>query len=261
MTDFDLEKFKGNEAFYDVDFFMFKSDVEPKLLNKASLSDIEHITNKGRKACFAYLDEVMRTKKSVNRVLFVCKFEHHKKEHLSKEEIVRWVELCKEAGFVPTDLNENFTEDGEMCLALDKHNRPMLYLYLSSMRHIQENPSFVRLVLYLIDEKGMGLYTAMTLASYYAICNTGHHFIYANRYMASAPDFAKATKIDLTPGVKFYKFMQSDIETFGSTGKITFGVHAISQSIKVKSPLIVLKDQLCEKETEEALRNEQPQKK
>ena len=132
------------------------------------------------------------------------------------------MELCKEAGFVPTDLNENFTEDGEMCLALDKHNSPMLYLYLSSMRHIQENPSFVRLSLYLIDEKGMGLYTALTLASYYALCNTGHHFINAGKYMCKERNFAKATEIDLTPGVKFYKFMQSDIKNLSAKAATTF---------------------------------------
>ena len=62
----------------------------------------------------------------------------------------------------------------------------MLYVYLCAGRYVQEEPYYVRGVLHLMEDHGMGFFTSVCLSSYYLTNNSGHHLLpFSRDYKAS----------------------------------------------------------------------------
>ncbi len=116
---------------------------------------------------------------------------------LSIEECIRWIQLSKEYKILPDYVDENSIEmfdtpielgngtynkhravgKGIVILDLTKLTQGQLYLYLSTLRHLREDPGFVRTAIYLIDRCKMNFYAAYVFASRIAMSTTGHHTI------------------------------------------------------------------------------------
>ena len=57
----------------------------------------------------------------------------------------------------------------------------MLYVYLSTIRNIREDPGLPKAVLYLVNELGMNFYLAYVFASSIVLSSTGHHILNTQR--------------------------------------------------------------------------------
>ena len=211
---FDKEKFKiGNDHPYDVKYILFESKKEPWDIALKEAVELPHYSNKNDiTVCFSTLRDKLVGDKldGHNKVLYSCDIKYKGDEYaLSSEEIERWVKLCQKHDMLPK-INSNFHIDGEVCFDLSKVTPPTLNIWLCCVRHVQENPWYVRAVLHLITDLDIGFFTAVTAASYFCINNHGHHFIKANKYNACNKSITEIGEINLSPGRCLAMFLQKD---------------------------------------------------
>ena len=74
------------------------------------------------------------------------------------------------------------TANGVFIIDLKSLTPSLLYVYLSTIRNIREDPGLPKSVIYLVDELGMNFYLAYTFASGVVISTTGHHIMGGRRY-------------------------------------------------------------------------------
>ena len=138
----------------------------------------------GDQACFAsFLSIVSNSRKTkredgkratFNRVYYAPQL------RVTKEQASRWIEISKKAGLLPYYINAQSIEDGFVLKFGYLHSEvppSLIYIYLSMLRHMNEYPGLVRVVLYLVDECKLNIYAAMVLASVTMCGNCGHNFI------------------------------------------------------------------------------------
>lgn len=139
---------------------------------------------------------------------------------LEPEECVRWIELAKQYQLLPGYVDKNcikkFNDPKVVSESMyDKHSAvaggtvifdvsnlvpSMLYVYLSTLRNLREDPGFVRTSLYFIDILNMNFFAAYIFASCIAMSTSGHHIIPVVReYVYDQPH--KST-IDSINGIK-----------------------------------------------------------
>lgn len=135
-------------------------------------------------SCFAQLPRMLsdfstKHKKWPNRLLFLCDFKKHKRSecHTTLEERDWWVSACKQHNLLPEYVEKDFAETGNVVFKIDTLDLKTLYIYLIIVRHIQEEPYFVRGVKYLVEERGIDFYVAFAVASRCCIGNKAHHVI------------------------------------------------------------------------------------
>lgn len=110
---------------------------------------------------------------------------------LTLEEGRRWVELAVKYGFLPDyvkpeetvveEVHGNGTLVAKLVLNLTKEFQSKLYMRLDTLRHLRENPGFVKAVVYLHDELNINFYAAFVMASYWNVHNSGHHILTISR--------------------------------------------------------------------------------
>ena len=161
---------------------------------------------------------------------------------LSKLEIIRWITLCQEHKLLPQNIDaEQIWRTSNIVLKYADLKPNQLYVYLSSIRYIQEAPHFIRSVLYLNDTLGVDFYISLVVASKY-ICpaiNTGHHILPVSALRNSSipkgqyPETNLMAEIDLRFANAFRTFVEKYMTTNGKTieeavmcnARISFTVH------------------------------------
>jgi hypothetical protein len=114
-----------------------------------------------------------------------------------------WLSLAKKHNLLPPYINENAIIDvpknkqksvrfegesttaaamGEFIINLEGLSPAVLYVYLSTLRNLREDPGLPRAVLYLVNELGMNFYAAYVFASQVVMNTTGHHIINEHRH-------------------------------------------------------------------------------
>ena len=199
------------DAGYRVKYYIFNREDDRVDLSEQDIENL--IDNSKNISCFANLKYMIPEyieKYSVypNRLLFKCNFEHHgeKKVHLSLEERIDWVNLCKLNKFLPDYVDEYFANTGNFVLKIENYTLPMTYIYLCMARYIQETPQFVRAVLHMVQEKGLGFLTAFSVASKFCIRNTGHHVIQLCRNYGNTAIVSYAS-YDLSESAKLFHYI------------------------------------------------------
>jgi hypothetical protein len=117
---------------------------------------------------------------------------------LSPSERSEWISLAKKYKLLPPYINENAFEDvfddpnaipyGEFIIDLEGLSPTLLYVYLSTLRNIREDPGLPKVILYLVGKLGMNFFAAYVLASKIAIDYLGHHIIDISRPYGSNID-------------------------------------------------------------------------
>jgi hypothetical protein len=184
---FDVEKFMiGNEhSNYSLEYELFRSDVDTSEMSEKEVQKIcEKIERKTNQACFsnfrnAYDSYFKRAKVKANRIRFFCEPKKHIKAatHLSKDKIEEWVKLCQTNNLMPKNIGKNYIENGIYDICFEDISMEMCYVYLCAGRYVQEEPYFVKGILYLMESHKLGFFTAFCLASYYQATNSGHHIL------------------------------------------------------------------------------------
>jgi len=98
-------------------------------------------------------------------------------ETLSKKDAERWLNLCKEhkflADYVPV---KTVVDRGTSCIAIDQHTYNQVYIYLSVIRFLQDEPGYVKAALIFMDH-GMLFIPAVLAAATISVGNSNHHFL------------------------------------------------------------------------------------
>ena len=182
---FDKKKIIVNRTHekYHITYYIFRAD-EPVTSKEHMISLVgkQYITN-GNRACFAGFGSMVgeykaKFKCKPNYVLFAVNKELPSAAvRLTDKEILRWSELCKENKIMPESVDENFSKTGCFCIDFSGISTSLLYIYLSAARYVQEEPTYVRAILHMIDDLKMGFYTAIGVATHFCINNDGHHIL------------------------------------------------------------------------------------
>ena len=109
---------------------------------------------------------------------------------LTSKERSQWLNLAKDYKLLPEYINEDSMEDekppselakGVFIIDLEGLTPSLLYIYLSTIRNIREDPGLPKAVLYLVNEIGMNFYLAYVFASAIVMSTSGHHIIQSQR--------------------------------------------------------------------------------
>lgn len=185
-----------------VEYFLFKSDEDPSvipegLVEKNKKSMIRHV-------CFSGLSSRV-TKEKANRLYFKLEIDEPRKispgsdRILSPSDRIEWMALAKEYKMLPAYINVEAIKDipeeervasytsydtdnprrvmstGEFIIDLEGLSPTVLYIYLSTIRNLREDPGLAKSVLYLTKEVGMNFFAAYVFASGVVLDSYGHH--------------------------------------------------------------------------------------
>jgi len=177
-----------------VNYGLFKDDGDPAIVPKGSIAKIFKATVR-TDVCFSdLLNQIVE--REANRMYYTINTvlpSSSKKNYppiLSPEERIKWLALAKEHKLLPEYINENSFINGKppsktakatFILDLTDLTASMLYIYLSTIRNIREDPGLPKAVLYLVDKFDMNFYLAYVFASSIVISSTGHHILNTQR--------------------------------------------------------------------------------
>ena len=148
------------------------------------------ITNRNT-ACFAGLLRELGQYKDVNRIMYSVqknagdgmkksKVEKGKVDplNLDSREMAYWIRICKDNKALPDYVDEQWTEGKKFVLKIDNTVTPsLMYVYLTCLRSLQEDPGFIRAMIYAITGYFIDFAAAWCLGSRLAISNSGHNII------------------------------------------------------------------------------------
>jgi len=110
---------------------------------------------------------------------------------LTDKEKEDWMSLSLEYKMLPPYVAIRSLLDSVLILDISKITPQMLYIYLSTFRHVVEYTGFVRSVLYLVRECKMHYYAAYILAGRLTVSAVGHHTVNLPRLYGDSPDIDK----------------------------------------------------------------------
>lgn len=186
----DTEKVNINASHLQnaVQFSVFKSDSDPSIIP----DNIKKLTASCmvKDVCFAQLHTLLENTKA-NRLYYKLKVlskgevrELQRINLLKPQERVKWIRLAKRYKLLPPYINENAVkkDTAEFIIDIEKLTPSLMYVYLSVIRHIREDPALPRAVLFFVNNLRMNFYAAYAFASKLTIDCTGHHIINVQRY-------------------------------------------------------------------------------
>lgn len=134
--------------------------------------------------CFAGLLGELKSdakkKNNVNRIMYFIQDKSYK-DKLDDQEKVDWVTIARRGNILPNYVTEEMVLEGNPVIKLTDISPSLLYVYLSALRVVQENQSFVRAMLYLVAVYRMNFSAAWALASRLVITNSWHNIIELGR--------------------------------------------------------------------------------
>lgn len=211
-------------------------------------------------SCFAQLPRMLsdfstKHKEWPNRVLFLCDFKKHPKSkcHTTLEERNWWISACKRNNLLPEYVKKDFAKTGNVVFKIDTLDLKTLYIYLVIVRHIQEEPYFVRGIKYLVEERDIDFYVAFAVASRCCIGNKAHHVIPLGKQYPFSQEHNSINNVkdyNINHMFRLIKFMSGELrskETIIKDQKIgvsvgAFNLHSTLAKIKANYNDIKLKD-------------------
>lgn len=179
-----------NHLTNSVEYGVFKDDGDPAIVPKNIKEAFK--TSKYNDVCFSGLLKQIITQRA-NRMYYKLHTVLPAGSYpplLTFKERGQWISLAKEHKLLPSYINENTIEDekdpsklakGTFIIDLEEITQSLLYIYLSTIRNIREDPGLPKAVLYLVNDLGMNFYLAYILASKVVMSTSGHHIISLNR--------------------------------------------------------------------------------
>lgn len=176
-----------------VNYGLFTDDGDPAIVPKKVASVFKAATYGN--VCFSGLLTQIISKKA-NRMYYTVETvlpspsKSNYPPILTPEERIKWLVLAKEHKLLPKYINEdsftggksiNDTAKATFILDLKDLTASMLYVYLSTIRNIREDPGLPKAVLYLVNELGMNFYLAYVFASSIVLSSCGHHILNTQR--------------------------------------------------------------------------------
>ena len=173
---------------YQVKYSLFKDEnekIDLKNFDKEKHKTISHV-------CFSGLLSALDSK-NVNRIH--VQFDNYNKNTPSEKK--QWLRLAKRHGLTPKYIKQTWLKEKSFVLDLnDKNMSPtLLYVYLSTLRNLRDDNSFIKNVIIMTDH-GINYFIAFAISSMFYIINGGHHILdlrkqYGSKGITSVEDFKK----------------------------------------------------------------------
>ncbi len=161
---------------------------DPKPVKNAIEMSMRKVINKGIKnsntVCFHSLmkDWINASNnqcaKKINRIVY--KFRpapYCANEKITNELRIKYLMLCKKHKMLPNYVAvTKVIKHSRIHLVLGRHTRNQLYVYLTVVRQLQDEPNFVYKVMELVKD-GVDFFAAYIVACQLGMSNMNHHFI------------------------------------------------------------------------------------
>lgn len=254
----------NSSSYSQIRFIVFSSESFSKNFTLEKLKKIKTRIQNIRENCFGELPEMIQKfpkwfGKFPNRILYVLNFEKHSVVKLSYEERKAWVNLCKKHKLLPAYVRNYFVRTGNLVLRFENVEITRLYLYLVVARYLEEEPFFVRTLLYLVQEVGLDFYLAVSVATTCCNTNIGHSILNLSRQWRCAGkdfDFFSIQNFDISMARALYRFVHStdDYEKLLLTAAVScsFGLHISIGKFK-NSALFSSGENILDKKWEEEI--------
>ncbi len=161
-----------------------------------------------RQACFAGLvGKLEKDKKYLNRIIYFFKW----RETLSHKQKRDWLLLNKKHGCLPKSLSvDKVLKKRAVVFDVTKQNYNMLYVYLSSIRFIPAEPTYVKNMLILTKKFKLDFYIASVFATHINMSNINHHFLPEGPSYMKPSNVDMITDMNLKSMVGFYRFIENN---------------------------------------------------
>jgi hypothetical protein len=176
----------------------FGSDVKPYLSNsmhitfylyksesiKAPDKILDTFTNNKISACFSEVPYALKGKKDTyNRLLYIFGETHNYMECTAYDKRIIWINESIKNHTLPEYILESDIKNNKYVIQLDedKLSPSLLYIYLTTLRVMDEDPGFVENMLVLINNYQISYYLAWILASKISHGNSNHNLIPISR--------------------------------------------------------------------------------
>jgi hypothetical protein len=114
-----------------------------------------------------------------NRVMYLFTLHNlalSKKEAMNKEEVIRWIRLCKQYNMVPMYVStKRILEKQEVVLDLTKHDIDHLFFHLVNIRYIDEQPQIPKLIMHYLDNAKVDFHIAYVLGHFSSLSYDEEH--------------------------------------------------------------------------------------
>lgn len=167
-----------------------------------------HLVKNSNNVCFAGLIGELKNNKEVNRILY--EGQEVGDDKLDATERLYWIRLCKQNQFLPDYVDEAWAEHRRYVLRLnDKELNPsLLYVYLTCFRSLQEDPGFIRAMLYLVPCYQMDFCAAWCLASALTITNNWHNIVEIGRRYGDRGDNVNNITIPISYAIGLKRYIR-----------------------------------------------------
>jgi len=167
-----------------VKYYIYHEDGDNVTESLDPTKNFVNVHRNNNSICFAsLLSEIKQYKKTgqdINRIMYFIQDRSYK-DKLDEQEKTDWITIAKQSGVLPEYVTNEMVLSGRPVIKLVDINPSLLYVYLSALRVIQENQSFVRAMLYLVAVYRMNFSAAWALSSRLVITNSWHNIIELGR--------------------------------------------------------------------------------
>lgn len=126
---------------------------------------------------------------------------------LKAKEVERWIDIAKAGRLLPPYVEAEHLK--ETFLLRCDVSPSLLYVYLCTLRDVEEEPDFVRIASYFI-EQGMDIHAAVVAASGITINNCGHHYLALHAPYSEQPTSSISVKLKTI--IQLKKFLKNPSE-------------------------------------------------
>jgi len=141
--------------------------LKDKEIRERNIRKISHV-------CFASLRT--NVKKGDNRIMYFVQ-KQCMPEPLSMIKRITWIKMAVKNKLLPEYILDQNLEGDRFVIKLDDISPSLLYVYLSTIRNVQENPRFVKNVVTLVKTYKMDYVSAFVTASKFNLGNSWHSII------------------------------------------------------------------------------------
>lgn len=136
---------------------------------------------------------------------------------LTPEEEKSWIKIARNNGLLPKYVVNKVAETGMMVIDLKQKvmNPCLLYVYLSTLRNLREDKSFVRAMVYMVEKMNVDFWAAFTIASRVCMESCGHHILNVQRRYCSSPDVNTINDLPFRTMCGLYRFIQNPMRYDG----------------------------------------------
>jgi len=177
-----------------------------------------------KNVCFSGLMGTFFEDVKLNRICYKPKIN----KVLKSKDVQRWIDIAKAGRLLPPYVE--FEHLKKTFLLRCNIPPSLLYVYLCTLRDVEEEPDFVRITSYLV-EKGMDIHAAVVAASGITINNSGHHYLRIHAGYSDRP--VTSVKVPLGKIFQLKKFLENpstyDKRSCTLLGKSTSTTYAGSQ--------------------------------